>query len=555
MMSKLNAPLKKNVDVYSNSLYLGWWQSHEQNSSLVDGISEQTLHCVRQPFYIVRQQNHYATAVGGNAFMGNVPSQTALPIIAYVASCNIQNLGDPSFCQEFALKYPYVAGAMAHGINSVTMVESLANQGMLSFFGCAGLTLEQIRSAIEKLAVSLPGKTYGFNLIYSPNEPRLEDALVQLYLDARVKLIEASAYMGLTLPLVRYRLTGIHCDSSGKIIVPNKIIAKVSRVEMAEKFFAPAPPKLLQQLVSAGTISEQQAQLAQKVPIAENVTVEADSGGHTDNRPAVALIPTMVALRKRMQQRHSYANSLRIGAAGGIGTPDAVAAAFAMGADYVVTGSINQGCIESGTSDVVREMLAQTQQADVTMAYAADMFEMGVKVQVLKRGTLFAMRSAKLYEIYQNYNSVDEIPAATRSMLEKQFLRATFDEIWADTCEYFQKRDASPLKLAANNPKYKMALIFRWYLSHASHWAISGDVQRKIDYQIWCGPAMGSFNEWAKGSFLEVMAKRKVTTVALNLLYGAAVLTRIHSLRTQGIPVDDSLKPKPMTEEQIHDRL
>jgi trans-AT polyketide synthase, acyltransferase and oxidoreductase domains len=39
-----------------------------------------------------------------------------------------------------------------------------------------------------------------------------------------------------------------------------------------------------------------------------------------------------------------------IGLAGGMGTPFAVAAAFVMGADYVLTGSVNQACVEAGTS-------------------------------------------------------------------------------------------------------------------------------------------------------------------------------------------------------------
>src|SRR5258708_39524783 len=95
---------------------------------------------------------------------------------------------------------------------------------------------------------------------------------------------------------------------------------------------------------------------------------------------------------------------LRVGAAGGIATPASAAAAFVMGAAYVLTGSINQACVESGSSDLVREMLAQAEQADVIMAPAADMFEMGVRVQVLKRGTLFAMRAAKFFELYRNYS-------------------------------------------------------------------------------------------------------------------------------------------------------
>ena len=39
-----------------------------------------------------------------------------------------------------------------------------------------------------------------------------------------------------------------------------------------------------------------------------------------------------------------------------------------MGAAYVLTGSINQSCVESGTSPLVREMLCKTEQSDVAMA-------------------------------------------------------------------------------------------------------------------------------------------------------------------------------------------
>ena len=77
--------------------------------------------------------------------------------------------------------------------------------------------------------------------------------------------------------------------------------------------------------------------------------------------------------------------------------------------------------------------------------------------------------------------------------------------------------------------------MFRWYLGQSSRWANAGVPDRKIDYQVWCGPAMGAFNEWAKGSFLEQPANRRVVTVALNLLYGAALTTRLGQLRAQGV--------------------
>ena len=134
-----------------------------------------------------------------------------------------------------------------------------------------------------------------------------------------------------------------------------------------------------------------------------------------------------------MQEQHGYDRPLRVGAAGGISTPWAAAAALAMGAAYLVTGSVNQSCVEAGTSDAVRRMLAQAQQADIAMAPAADMFEMGVKVQVLKRGTLFAMRAAKLYELYRAHDGLDQIPAGERANLEKTIFRAPLgDDLGAD---------------------------------------------------------------------------------------------------------------------------
>ena len=41
------------------------------------------------------------------------------------------------------------------------------------------------------------------------------------------------------------------------------------------------------------------------------MTVEADSGGHTDNRPAITLLPTILALRDRLQEQYRYAAPLR----------------------------------------------------------------------------------------------------------------------------------------------------------------------------------------------------------------------------------------------------
>ena len=205
------------------------------------------------------------------------------------------------------------------------------------------------------------------------------------------------------------------------------------------------------------------------------------------------------------------------------------------GAAYIVTGSINQACVESGSSEVVRALLAQAEQADVIMAPAADMFEMGVKVQVLKRGTMFAMRAAKLFSLYREFPSLEAIPTKDREMLERQIFQAPLNAIWEQTQAYFAARDASQLTRAEQDPKHKMALVFRWYLGLSSRWANQGDPARKLDYQIWTGPAMGAFNAWTEGSALAQQEHRRVVDVALQLLYGAAYQTRLQWLRQQGL--------------------
>src|SRR5579885_2852655 len=98
-------------------------------------------------------------------------------------------------------------------------------------------------------------------------------------------------------------------------------------------------------------MTDGQTRLAAWLPVAEDVTVEADSGGHTDNRPLAVILPAVCVVRDRLAAQHGYPRPPRVGAAGGIGTPAAAAAAFALGAAYVLTGSVNQSAVESGLSE------------------------------------------------------------------------------------------------------------------------------------------------------------------------------------------------------------
>ena len=537
-------------------LSAGWWHPSEKTAP-EDGryALEAGLQRVQSPIFVVERDGQPAVAHHGQAVLAPSPAvppaaDGAYPLLAYAPPLSPAALGSRPFRRRYGLRYAYVMGAMANGITSVEMVTAAGHAGMIAFFGAAGLPLPAIEAAIDRIQAALGEKPYGFNLIHSPHEPEHEAAVVDLYLRRGVRCISASAYLRLTLPLVRYRVTGIHQDAAGRIVCPNRVLAKVSRVEVARQFFAPPPDKLLDRLQQQGAITAEEARLARQVPMASDLTAEADSGGHTDNRQALTLLPLMINLRDEMVEEYGYPQPIVVGLGGGIATPAAAAAAFAMGAGYILTGTVNQACRESGSSDLVRRMLAEAHQADVTMAPAADMFEMGVRVQVLKRGTMFALRAQKLYDFYRRYESWEQIPAAERKLLERDFFKCDFESEWQQTCQFFRERDPQQIERAARDPRHRLALVFRAYLGKSSKWANAGVPDRQMDYQVWCGPAIGAFNQWTRGSCLEKPEHRDCVTVALNLLVGAAVVTRANWLRMQGMALPagiDRFTPQPIS--------
>lgn len=511
------------------------------------------LQRVREPVHILREAGTGRLGAGLGGVVDVSPRPGGAPawgLVTTLPALYPEWLGDRAFLEVHGVRFPYIAGEMANGIATSAMVVAMARAQMLGFFGAAGLLPERIEKAIDEIQGALgPDVPWGSNLIHSPNEPELEEQAVDLYLRRGVRRVSASAYMVLTPAVVRFACTGLSLDSGGRVRRQNHVFAKISRPEVAGRFMSPAPAAMLQALVAQGRLSAREAELAARVPVAEDVTVEADSGGHTDNRPLTALFPAILALRDELAARYGYERPIRVGAAGGIGTPSAVAAAFALGAAYVLTGSVNQAAVEAGTSPESKRMLAQAGIADVVMAPAADMFELGVKLQVLKRGTMFAPRAAKLYEVYMAYPSLEAIPAHVRARLEQEIFQQPLADAWQDTRAFWQQRDPGQVARAEQDPKHRMALVFRAYLGLASRWAIAGEPARRVDYQIWCGPAMGAFNGWVAGSFLEDPANRGVVQIARNLLEGAAVVTRAQQLRSYGVPVPQTafhFVPRPL---------
>jgi len=432
-------------------------------------------------------------------------------------------LGSAAFKADYGIKYAYLAGAMYKGIASKELVVAMGKAGLMAFLGTGGMALDEIEENISFVQGTLAGgESYGANLLSDPARPGHEAALVELYLRRGVRVVEASGFIEISHSLARYRLTGVRRTPNGELSIPNRVLAKVSRPEVAEAFMRPAPPVILKHLVDAGLLNSEEAASAPFVPMSNEVCVEADSGGHTDQGVAYALMPAMIALRNAVVQEQRYAGEIRVGAAGGIGTPEAAAAAFVLGADFIMTGSINQCTVEAGTSDAVKDMLQSMNVQDTAYAPAGDMFELGAKVQVLRKGLFFPARANRLYELYSRHSSLEEIDPKTAHQIQERYFKRTFEAVWDETCAHYRREGNAGFELASVTPKQKMALIFRWYFVHSTRLALRGDALQKVDYQVQCGPALGSFNQWVKGTELEYWRNRRVADIGERIVIAAA---------------------------------
>ena len=130
-----------------------------------------------------------------------------------------------------------------------------------------GMRLEIVVQEIDKIKAALQGKPYMVNMLSNRNA-QMEMNLAKLLVEKEVPAVEASAYVVPFEALVYFRVKGVFEDADGKIVIPHKIITKVSREEVLEKFVSPPPSEAVESARKAGLI-----------------TAEADSGGHTDGRP------------------------------------------------------------------------------------------------------------------------------------------------------------------------------------------------------------------------------------------------------------------------------
>ncbi|WP_044199636.1 ACP S-malonyltransferase [Dyadobacter tibetensis] len=428
------------------------------------------------------------------------------------------SLGSKDFKASYRVKYSYVVGSMYRGISSAEMVIKLARSGILSFFGSNELPLDVVQQNVNQIQEALKGKhPFGVAVRYNPNDTNYDMQLIDLCLQLGVKNIEVSAYLQLTPALIRFKAKGMRRDVKGNPMNEHRIMAKVSRPEVAETFFQPPSQGDLVKLVEHGLITDQQAQDVSKVSIADDICVESETVG------ALVLLPSIILLQKQIIKKFPEAIKVRIGLSGGIGTPQAIACAYVLGADFVLTGSINQCTVEAGINAISKDLLQEIDIHDTILAPSSDFFEMGVQEQVVKKGTLFPLRARKLYTLYCQYNSLEEIPEKIKFQLERDFFKAPIAQMLQHVQnELLKQNKYDELDRVKQQPKLMLGQLFRLYLERSRLLPFQEEDSNKMNFQLRSSPALGAFNQFVCSTSLESWRNRYVDKIGVMLMEHAA---------------------------------
>ncbi|WP_045304963.1 ACP S-malonyltransferase [Saccharothrix sp. ST-888] len=436
----------------------------------------------------------------------DVPSPSPSPSAAGGGAQPISadSLGAATFRERYGLRRSYLVGSMYGGVSGEALLRSTAKAGLLGFLGVGGLSLDEVDRQLRVLCNDLGlGGAFGVNLLHRHGAPEEEAALVDLLLRHGVELVEASGFSLITEDLVRFRLKG------------GRILAKVSRTDTAAEFLAPPPQRLVARLLAAGAVTPQEAAAAQSRPMADDLCVEGNGGWLHGTAEPLTVLPQVLRLRDAAALPGRP--PVHVGCAGGIGSPEAAAAAFVLGADFVLTGSVNQCSVEAATSDRVKDLLQEAREYDVDLAPWGEQFELGSRASYLKLGQFFPARAARLYDLWHRHTSFAEIDQSTRTRVIERYLGG----------------EQPPPVAAGPDPKADMAALFRAYFARGLRLAVTGDRASTVDYLVHCGPAMGAFNHAVAGTELHPWRNRTVESISDTLMDGAAALlaTRLRTFQ------------------------
>ena len=456
-------------------------------------------------------------------------------ICAMLPPQNLSDLGNKNFQEVHGVKYSYCVAPFEREVCSPKLVAELAQQGILGFCPVEYMDTHQVNETLTKLRSLSNGKPYGVGYKYHPHHPDLEEHMLELFVSADVPRLFLSHYVQATKAMVHYRLTGLTANDKGVPQPKHQLFIRVPHTGLAEYFAQPAPQDLIDALVTEGRLTEEEGLLGSKLPLSQDIIVDGDVSRTGGKQDIVSLFPALRHSLRRAKIGRSV--EVRVGVAGELATPEAINAAFKMGADFVVTGSVNGLTIEAGGSQARKELLAKAKPEDFVSAPSFEYLDADYRVRVTKFGTMFATKANRMEELYRATDSLDGLTHEGLKFLEQKVFQCSLVEAYDKAEPFLRQWWPNLVEQATTSPKVRASLLLKWFLFESNQWAIDGVQGRQMDYQVRGDGAVGSFNLWRENTEFNDISKISVVQLALNLLKGAAVISRMQVLKEHGVPV------------------
>ena len=259
--------------------------------------------------------------------VGLAPNPLAPPeghrILCYYPPLPPERLGSAAFRREFGTRFAISAAASDLG-----MAQALGEFGALASFAPPS-RLPEAEMALARAQRAFGGRLFALRLKEDPLQPEAAEALADLWGRRGGRLLEAEGFAAPTPALALWRAETLARDAEGAPASLRRLVARVATPEAAEAFLRPAPAEILDRLVSRGKLDDQRRALALEIPMADAVTL--CGGGPSSPWATAPLLARALRQRDRLCAPEAWPY---LGVAGGAASPQAMAALFAMGADY-----------------------------------------------------------------------------------------------------------------------------------------------------------------------------------------------------------------------------
>jgi trans-AT polyketide synthase, acyltransferase and oxidoreductase domains len=426
----------------------------------------------------------------------NPPAQVPAPVPAPApVRPGVGALGDPRVARAYHLRLPYLVDALPYGVSGPAMLRRLAGAGLFGFLGTRGVPVTQVETDVDDLRAEDVRGRWGIELPAERLDPERASAITSLALSSGVGHAVTAGWAGVSPQLVRWRFARGSTGGAG----PRRLLVRVTGSHQVEAFLRPPPAELIAPLVRSGQLDPAEADHARRHPVATDLFVQPEpEGGAT-----AGLL--MSVLRATSQTRRDGEESVPVGV-GGIGTAEEIASAVLLGADFIVTGAINQTAPQARTCDAVKDLLATVTMADTVLAPSAELFRLGGREHMVRKATLFPARAAHLYALHLARVSPADFSPQTRHLLESEYFGEPLEEV------------------IRSAPEPRLVDLLTRYFDLGTSAALAGRMEHQLNWHIPSGQEMGAFNLAADGLGLADWAGRDVDVVAERLMTAGAQL-------------------------------